>query len=86
MDVREAERLAADGRLADALELLDGELLTDLDDDWVLEERRRHRDRVEELLAALGTPPRRTATWRRPWVTRAGGWSSILYRRTVPAC
>jgi DNA-binding SARP family transcriptional activator len=54
VDVREAERLAADGRLGDALELLDGELLTDLDDDWVLEERRRHRDRVEELLAALG--------------------------------
>src|SRR5512134_2480265 len=36
VDVREAERLAADGRLAEALELLDGELLTDLDDDWVL--------------------------------------------------
>ena len=54
VDLREAERLAAEGRLSDALELRDGELLTDLDDDWVLEERRLHRDRVEELLVALG--------------------------------
>jgi len=54
VDLWEAERLAAEGRLGDALELRDGELLTDLDDDWVLEERRRHRDRVEELLLALG--------------------------------
>ena len=54
VDLREAERLAGEGRLSDALELRDGELLTDLDDDWVLEERRLHRDRVEELLVALG--------------------------------
>src|SRR5215204_249565 len=54
VDLWEAERLAAEGRLGDALELRDGELLTDLDDDWVLEERRLHRDRVEELLVALG--------------------------------
>ena len=54
VDLREAERLAAEGRLGDALELRDGELLTDLDDDWVLEERRLHRDRVGELLVALG--------------------------------
>ena len=54
VDLWEAERLVAEGRLGDALELRDGELLTDLDDDWVLEERRLHRVRVEELLVALG--------------------------------
>jgi DNA-binding SARP family transcriptional activator len=54
VDLWEAERMAAEGRLRDALELRDGELLTDLDDEWVLEERRVHRGRVEELLVALG--------------------------------
>lgn len=87
VDLWEAERLTADGRLSDALELRDGELLTDLDDDWVLEERRLHRDRVEELLVArLGRPPRRAATPRPPSVTRAAGLSWIRCRRTQPAC
>jgi DNA-binding SARP family transcriptional activator len=54
IDVREAERLAAGGDHAAALELCDGDLLTDLDDDWVLEQRGAHRDRVVELLGALG--------------------------------
>jgi DNA-binding SARP family transcriptional activator len=54
VDLWEAERMAAEGRLRDALELRDGELLTDLDDEWVLDERRVHRGRVEELLVALG--------------------------------
>ena len=52
VDVLEAQRLAAEGRLEEALALIDGDLLRDLDDDWVLEERRVHRDRVLELLAA----------------------------------
>ena len=30
------------------------DLLTDLDDDWVLEERRAHRERVGELLVVVG--------------------------------
>ena len=54
IDVREAGRLAAGGDRAAALELCDGDLLTDLDDDWVLEQRGAHRDRVVELLGALG--------------------------------
>ena len=54
VDLREAARLAAEGRLSEALELRNGELLTDLDDDWVHEERRLHRDRMGELLVALG--------------------------------
>ena len=50
IDVRESERLAQEGRHEDALVLADGELLTDLDDDWVLEARSAHRGRVVELL------------------------------------
>jgi len=54
IDVREIGRLAAAGRGDEALALSSEDLLTDLDDDWVLEERQAHRDRVAELLAALG--------------------------------
>ncbi len=45
-DVGEFERLLAAGQLEDALELSDGELLADLDDDWIYERR-------EELCARL---------------------------------
>jgi DNA-binding SARP family transcriptional activator len=54
VDVREVERLAGEGRHAEALALCDGELLADLDDDWVLEARQAFRARVAGLLAALG--------------------------------
>ena len=55
IDVREIGRLAAAGRGDEALALCGDDLLTDLDDDWVLVERQAHRDRVAELLGALGT-------------------------------
>ena len=54
VDTREIDRLVAADRLEDALALCDGELLADLDDDWVLAARQAHRERVGELLAALG--------------------------------
>ena len=54
VDVAEIERLIAAGRHADALALCRDELLVDLDDDWVLEARQAHRERVGELLVALG--------------------------------
>lgn len=54
VDVRDARRLAAAGRRDEALALCDGDLLVDLDDEWVLEERRALRDRAGELLMALG--------------------------------
>ena len=54
VDTREIDRLVAADRLDDALALCDGELLADLDDDWVLAARQAHRERVGELLAALG--------------------------------
>ena len=55
VDTREIDRLVAADRLEDALALCDGELLADLDDDWVLAARQAHRERVGELLAALGS-------------------------------
>jgi DNA-binding SARP family transcriptional activator len=54
IDVREIDRLAAQGRHDEALALADGDLLTDLDDDWVLEERQARRDRTVELLVVRG--------------------------------
>ena len=54
VDVREIDRLVAAGRQADALALCGEDLLVDLDDDWVLEARQSHRERVGELLVALG--------------------------------
>jgi len=54
VDTREFARLVALRRGAEALELCRGELLSDLDDDWVLEERDRHRERVGQVLATLG--------------------------------
>ena len=54
IDVRESERLAAEGRHEEALRLSDGDLLTDLDDDWVLDARAAYRDRVVEWLGIAG--------------------------------
>jgi DNA-binding SARP family transcriptional activator/tetratricopeptide (TPR) repeat protein len=52
-DVGEFEQLVAEGRLEDALELSRGELLEDLDDDWVYERRDEHRARMVELLERM---------------------------------
>ena len=54
-DVGEFERLVAEGRLEDALELSRGDLLEDLDDDWVYERRDEHRTRVVALLERMAT-------------------------------
>ncbi|HEY7932226.1 MAG TPA: AAA family ATPase [Solirubrobacteraceae bacterium] len=52
-DVGEFERLLAIGRLEDALELSRGDLLEDLDDDWVYERREEHRTQVVALLERM---------------------------------
>ena len=54
VDTREIDRLMAAERHADALALCAHDLLVDLDDDWVVEARREHRERVGHLLAVLG--------------------------------
>jgi DNA-binding SARP family transcriptional activator len=53
VDAHEFDRLRAAGRAEDALLLRRGELLTGLDEDWVLIARDEHRDAQGGLLAAL---------------------------------
>jgi DNA-binding SARP family transcriptional activator len=53
VDAHEFDRLRATGRAEDALGLCRGELLTGLDEDWVLVARDEHRDARGQLLAAL---------------------------------
>ncbi len=52
-DLAEFQRLVAEGRLEDALELCRGDLLEDLDDDWVYERRDEHRARLATLLERM---------------------------------
>jgi DNA-binding SARP family transcriptional activator len=52
-DVAEFDRLVAGDQLEEALELGRGDLLADLDDEWVLQRRDEHRDRVAGVLAQL---------------------------------
>lgn len=52
-DVGEFEQFVAAGRFEDALALARGELLEDLDDDWVYEQRDEHRARVAALLERM---------------------------------
>lgn len=53
VDAREFDALLDAGEPEAALELARGELLPDLDDDWVLRARDRHRDRWSSALAAV---------------------------------
>jgi class 3 adenylate cyclase/DNA-binding SARP family transcriptional activator/tetratricopeptide (TPR) repeat protein len=52
-DVGEFERLLAEGQLEDALELARGDLLEELDDEWVYERREEHRACVVALLERM---------------------------------
>ena len=54
VDVRESEAREAAGDPEAALALLDGELLSDLGDEWVLVARQAQRDRAVALHAAVG--------------------------------
>lgn len=53
VDVAEAGRLAADGKLEEALSIAEGELLRGFEDDWAFEAREEHRGRTAELLETL---------------------------------
>jgi DNA-binding SARP family transcriptional activator len=55
VDALELEALLDAGQPAQALELALGELASELDDDWVLRERDRLRERCSAALAALST-------------------------------
>ena len=53
VDAREFERLVREGRLEEAVDLCDGELLPGLDDEWVYEARESHRHRLGDVLERL---------------------------------
>lgn len=55
VDLTQFEQLLAAGEIEQALELCRGELLEDLDDDWVYERRDEHRDRIASLLTQLAS-------------------------------
>lgn len=59
-DVGEVARLADAGDLEDAVALCRGDLLPDLDDDWVYEARDEHRDRLGRVLGGLAERAERT--------------------------
>ncbi len=52
-DVADFSRLVEAGRLEEAVELCTGELLPDLEEDWVYEARDEHRARLSAVLASL---------------------------------
>ncbi|HET6548176.1 MAG TPA: AAA family ATPase [Solirubrobacter sp.] len=53
VDLAEIDRLAREGRAAEAYALLDGEPLVGIDRDWAVTARDEHRERVAALLARL---------------------------------
>ena len=53
VDVAEAARLGAEGRLDEALSLTEGELLPGLEDEWAFEAREEHRAGTAALLEGL---------------------------------
>jgi DNA-binding SARP family transcriptional activator/tetratricopeptide (TPR) repeat protein len=53
VDARQFERLVREGRLQEAVDLCDGELLPGLDEEWVYEARESHRHRLGEVLERL---------------------------------
>jgi predicted ATPase/DNA-binding SARP family transcriptional activator len=50
VDTREFDRLVRKGRLQDAVDLCEGELLAGLDDEWVYEARELYRHRLGDVL------------------------------------
>jgi DNA-binding SARP family transcriptional activator len=54
-DIGEFDRLLAGGQLQEALALSRGELLADLDEDWVYERREEHRARVAAALEQMAS-------------------------------
>lgn len=53
VDLREFDELIGAGRAAEAVALAPGEVLPELESDWVLRERDRHRDRLSTAMTQL---------------------------------
>jgi DNA-binding SARP family transcriptional activator len=64
--------LVGQGKLAEAVELCRGELLADLDDDWVFEARDEHKDELVEILGRLAEAAEREGDLERAleWTRR----------------
>lgn len=60
IDLQSFERLVSRGELEQAVALCRGDLLADLDDDWVNEPRERHRQRLLEVLGQLADEAERS--------------------------
>jgi len=68
VDLREFDRILDSGAPEAALELARGDLLPELDDDWVVRERDRHRGRCSVALAAMANSaarPEEALAWSR---------------------
>ena len=65
VDVGEAERLRAAGKLEEALALAEGELLPGLEDEWAFEARDEHRARTAAVLEQLAAASEETGDLRR---------------------
>ena len=59
VDALELEQRLAEGQLQDALALGEGELLAGFDEQWALEARAAHRDRISEAFEALAVKAER---------------------------
>ena len=55
VDAREFDRLVRNGRLKEAVDLCEGELLEGLDDEWVYEARELHRHHLGDVLERIAT-------------------------------
>ena len=55
VDAREFDRLVREGRLEEAVDLCEGELLAGLDDEWVYEARESHRHRFGDVLERIAS-------------------------------
>jgi DNA-binding SARP family transcriptional activator/tetratricopeptide (TPR) repeat protein len=58
VDARAFEELVASRRYEEAIKLCEGELLADIGDDWALEARHEHAERLGELLGQLADKAR----------------------------
>jgi DNA-binding SARP family transcriptional activator len=87
VDVREFDRIPDGGDPEAALELARGELLPDLDDDWVLRERDHHRGRCSVALAALARTaarPEQALAWA-PRRTELDPFDEAAHRELMSA-
>ena len=72
VDLREFDELIEAGRAAEAVALAPGEVLPELESDWALRERDRHRDRLSRAMTQLAASAHGSGddAGARTWLTR----------------